>query len=117
MKFLASKTGLDHSPSSFHTDSSKAIPLLQFFVRASLVLYVTFVLSLFVSYLTFFWCPGKVNVNVIFPGYLHLYFIDHKLSLVHHRLSLHTSCWHLVFRSALCVHIVFSFFFFFFFLH
>ena len=36
-------------------------PLLQFFfVHTSLVLYVTFVLSLFVPHLSFFWCLGKV---------------------------------------------------------
>ena len=33
--------------------------LLQFFVLASVVSYVTFVLSLFVSHLAFFWCLRK----------------------------------------------------------
>ena len=43
-----SKTG------SFPT--AKVVPLLQFFVCASVVSYVAFVLSLFVPNLSFFWC-------------------------------------------------------------
>ena len=40
------------------TDCSKAVPLLQFFILcASMVSYVTFILSLFVPQLSFFWCP------------------------------------------------------------
>ena len=46
---------------SFSTDRSKAVPLLQFFfVCASVVSQVTFVLPLFVLYLSFFWCPWQV---------------------------------------------------------
>ena len=41
--------------SSFSTDLSKAVPLLQlFFVRASVVSYMVFVVSLFVPHLSFF---------------------------------------------------------------
>ena len=37
--------------------------LLIFFVRASIVLYVTFVLSLFVPHLSFSWCVGKALLH------------------------------------------------------
>ena len=44
------------SASSFPADRSKVFPLLQFFfVCASVVSYVTCVLSFFVPYLSFFW--------------------------------------------------------------
>ena len=57
MRFRASKTDLH---SIFSTDCSKAVPLLQFFfVCASVVSYVAFVLSLFVSHLSFIWCLGR----------------------------------------------------------
>ena len=43
---------------SFSTDSSKAVPLLQFFFvsESTVVSYVAFLLPLFVSYLSFVWC-------------------------------------------------------------
>ena len=47
-------------PPSFSTDRSKAVYLLQcFLVCASVVTYVKFVLSLFVSHLSFFQCLRK----------------------------------------------------------
>ena len=46
--------------SSFLTNRSKAVPLVQFFfVRVSAVLYVAFVLSLCVLHLYFSWCFWK----------------------------------------------------------
>ena len=65
VRFLANKTGLSHpyplTHSSFPTDHSKAVLLLQFyFVCASVISYRAFVLSLFVphphlSFLVTFW--------------------------------------------------------------
>ena len=53
------------STTVFSTDCSKAISLFGlFFVRASVVLYVAFVLSWFVLISPFFWC----FVTVQFPG-------------------------------------------------
>ena len=43
--------------------TGKAIPLLQFFVGASMVSYVEFVLLLFVPHLSFVWCLGKVVIH------------------------------------------------------
>ena len=40
------------------TDDSRAV-LLHFFVRTSVILYVTFILSLFGPYLSFVWCFGE----------------------------------------------------------
>ena len=46
--------------SSFSTDCSKAVPLLQFFfVGASVASYMAFVLPLSVPHLSFFWCLVK----------------------------------------------------------
>ena len=57
----------------FPTKSSKANPLLQFSVCASVVSYVAFVLSLFVPHLLFY-CRGKVVVRYCaFPGYFHIF--------------------------------------------
>ena len=51
--------------SSIPTDRSKVVPLQQFFcVRASVVSYMTLVISLFVPPLSFFWCLGKA----VLPG-------------------------------------------------
>ena len=62
-RFHVSKTSLGRpsTHSSFPTDCSKACPLLQFFFvrRLFYVLYVLFVLSLFLPYLSFFWCLWK----------------------------------------------------------
>ena len=45
---------------SFPTDHSKAVPLLQFFfICAPVISYMMFVLSLFVPHPFFFRCPGK----------------------------------------------------------
>ena len=63
-RFCASKTSLSHThmlphpnihtPSSFPADNSKAAHLLQFFfLCASVISYVAFVLSLFVPHLSF----------------------------------------------------------------
>ena len=58
VRFCSCKTGLN--PSGFPTDRSKVVALLHFyFVCASVVSYVTFVLSLFVPRLSFFWCLGR----------------------------------------------------------
>ena len=43
----------------FPTDRSKAVPLLQFFVCASVVSYHSVLFSLFVPHLSFLWCLGK----------------------------------------------------------
>ena len=54
------RTKLVEPSYGFPTDHSKAILLLQFFfVSASVVSNVAFVLSLFVPHLPFFWCLGK----------------------------------------------------------
>ena len=56
LRFRASKTSL--SPSSFPSDRSKAVPLLQFFFAcASVVSFVAFVLPLFVLHLSFILFP------------------------------------------------------------
>ena len=44
-------------------DVSKAVPLLQLFVCMSVISYVAFVLSLFVLYLSFFWCIGTAMLS------------------------------------------------------
>ena len=61
-------------PSIFRTDNSKAVPQLQFLIRASVVSLVTFVLSLFVlHFFLHFGALGSQNfIIVAFPGYLHL---------------------------------------------
>ena len=41
------------------SDRSKAVHLLQFFIRTKMVSYVAFILSLFVSHLSFFCCLGN----------------------------------------------------------
>ena len=66
------------------------ISLLQFFfIHMSVVSYITFVLSSFVPYLSFYWCVGKA-VIMTFPGYLHLYcFFVHQYELVQLSFSLH----------------------------
>ena len=47
-----------------------------FFVCASVVAYVMFVLSLFAPHLSFFGASGRLCfVIVAFPGYLHLYIL------------------------------------------
>ena len=68
-----------HPPSHTHkcvsTGRSRAVSLPQiFFVRASMVSYVTFVLLLFAPYLAFFWCLWACFVILALPGYLPLYF-------------------------------------------
>ena len=50
---------------SCYVDRSKAFPLLRFFVRGSVVLYVTFVLSLFVSHLSFFSLRKHAYSNIL----------------------------------------------------
>ena len=45
-KFLASKASV--TPNSFPSDRSNVVPLLQFFVCASVISYVVFVVFLFV---------------------------------------------------------------------
>ena len=61
-------TPIPHNPTltpinSFPTGHSKTVPLLQFFfVCASVVSYVAFVLSLFVPHLSFFWNLGKAGL-------------------------------------------------------
>ena len=53
------------SHSSFPTDSSKAVVLSQFlFVCASVVLYVAFVLSLYISPLSFLGVLGKLCIVI-----------------------------------------------------
>ena len=49
-------TTTNPAPSSFPTDCSKSVPLFKFFVCASVVSSVVFVLSLFVPHLYFFRC-------------------------------------------------------------
>ena len=49
------------TPSSFPSDRSKAVRLLQFFfVLAAVVSYVAFVRSLFAHYISFFRCLVKI---------------------------------------------------------
>ena len=51
---------LVYNPSSFSTDSAKAVPLLLlFFAGASVVLYVTYIFSLYVCHISFYWCREK----------------------------------------------------------
>ena len=62
LRTAAEKTAFHNS---FPTDRPKAISLFGlFFVRASVVLYVAFVLSWFVLISPFFWC----FVTIQFPG-------------------------------------------------
>ena len=62
--------------SSFSTDLSEAIPLLQFyFVGASTVSYVMVVLSLLATHLSFFWASGGLCYLIVaFSEQLHLIF-------------------------------------------
>ena len=62
MRLRTSKSGL--IPSSFLTDRSKAVSLLQFFfVHASVVSYLTCLLALFVHQTSFLWCLGRAVLH------------------------------------------------------
>ena len=64
-------------PSSFPTDRSNAVPLLQvFFVCASVISYVGIVVSLFVPLISPSLCAlgGLCFVIVAYPEYLHIFF-------------------------------------------
>ena len=75
-----------HAPSSFPTDRSKAVPLLQFYVCVSVISYVVFLVALFVPRLSFLWCLGGAGAGAgwgrwglylvisTFLRYLYLYF-------------------------------------------
>ena len=66
-------------PSSCSTDDSNAVLLLQLFiVRALVVSYVAFGLSLFIPHHAFFCAIGRLCFMILaFPGYLHLHLACH----------------------------------------
>ena len=64
------------SPTSFPTDHSKEVPLLQFFVCVSAVSHVTFVCHYLFLISPSFGRGGRLCfVSIALPGYLHLHFI------------------------------------------
>ena len=65
MRFRAGRTGPNPLLNNVPTDRSKAVLLLQFFfICASVVSYMVFVLSLFVHHLSFFWWLGKAVLRI-----------------------------------------------------